>query len=714
MRLSIRWKMLALLLLIAVLPLLVVTAVEQRSARRLGTDLARRTEHIITTVSHEHLRTLAEEAARTIYRERQLIELALRKQALEADARLAHPVPPPDRRPVVWTDADFNGSRVPDLRPSRRHFRAGVDGAPGDDPADHTRISTDHHVTRLAPGVDPAVVADDVARLSTMEDVYRTLYAAYPDLIVWAYVSLDSGVHTAFPGKGGYPVDYDGRARPWFQFARSRGKLGWTAPLRDALTGQVILTAVLPVTRADGAFAGVAAIDVSMNDLLGRVRLPEPWRDTATVSFVHFDRDETGDVPRVMVQNDDAGAAWERMFDLPELAVDAGPERDGLIADMTARRAGSRRLLVGGEPQLAVYQPVTDAGTFLWVQLPEATLAAAGAQVEAMMLQRTWRQLQLTASLALGVMTLVVVVGFLVSRWITRPVLQLSEAAAKVAGGDLDTRVNLRGHRDEIGDLAAAFNAMVPRLKDAMNLRQSLALAMDVQQCLLPEAPPVIPGLDIAGHSYYCDQTGGDYFDFITLDEAAPGTLSVAVGDVMGHGVAAALLMCTARALLRGRVAEPHALEDVITHVNRHLTSERLTGKFMTLYALVIDTTARRVRFVSAGHDPAIVYRPATRDFEEWEGADPPLGIDASIQYESFTREGWAAGDVVVIGTDGIWEARNPAMEQFGKDRLRDLIREHAAAPAATIARAITDAVKHHRGPKPQEDDITLVVVKMT
>src|SRR5207248_2209152 len=109
----------------------------------------------------------------------------------------------------------------------------------------------------------------------------------------------------------------------------------------------------------------------------------------------------------------------------------------------------------------------------------------------------------------------------------------------RVGGGDLEAKAAFGGSR-EFRDLAEALNRMIADLRDRLRLRHSLQVATEVQQRLLPQGPPRVRGLDIAGHSTYCDETGGDYYDFLLLEEAAPDTVLVALGDVMGHGVAAA------------------------------------------------------------------------------------------------------------------------------------------------------------------------------
>jgi sigma-B regulation protein RsbU (phosphoserine phosphatase) len=136
----------------------------------------------------------------------------------------------------------------------------------------------------------------------------------------------------------------------------------------------------------------------------------------------------------------------------------------------------------------------------------------------------------------------------------------------------------------------------------------------------------------------------------------------------------------------------------------------------MTLAYLVLDVAQRTVRWASAGHDPAIVYSPQRDAFDELDGAGIPLGIEPSWTYEDYGPRELLPGDTLVVGTDGIWESRNTANEMFGKERLRATIRSAArAAPAsaAAISEAITSAVAAFRGTNAQDDDLTLVVIRL-
>ncbi len=289
---------------------------------------------------------------------------------------------------------------------------------------------------------------------------------------------------------------------------------------------------------------------------------------------------------------------------------------------------------------------------------------------------------------------------------------EVSSAAESIAQGDYSSSLQVKT-QDEVGQLIRNFNTMTSQLQERMRLKEAMGLAMEVQQSLLPRKAPEIPGFDIAGQSIYCDETGGDYYDFIEFSELGHGRVGVAVGDVAGHGIAPALLMTTVRALLRSRIIQPGGLAQIITDVNRLLcidTSE--SGNFMTLFFMLMDSDNREIQWVRAGHEPAIVYDPSTDSFSELYGDGIALGVDETWSFQENRQELWSDSQIVLIGTDGIWENENPEGEGFGKKRLREIIRSHKNQTSQEIVDAITLALANHRQTAPQQDDITMVIIK--
>jgi sigma-B regulation protein RsbU (phosphoserine phosphatase) len=318
-----------------------------------------------------------------------------------------------------------------------------------------------------------------------------------------------------------------------------------------------------------------------------------------------------------------------------------------------------------------------------------------------------------TAFLLATALGVAVILSRSFSRAIIGPVSRMEDAMAKLGQGDLTVAVPVENN-DELGALSEHFNQMTVGLKERYEMRRSLNLAREVQQNVLPRDNPAVEGLDIAGKSIYCDETGGDYFDFLGTDDDDSGKFSIVIGDVSEHGIPSALLMATARAFIRQRSALSGDISRVVSDVNRQLTRDvEDTGRFMTLFYLFIDIGRRHLQWVRAGHDAAILYDPATDHFEELGGEGIALGINQDWQYQSYEREGLRSGQIIMLSTDGLWEAQNEQGEMFGKEAIYDIVRRNASAGAGELLNTLLFAVTRFQKNQQPTDDITLAIVKV-
>jgi sigma-B regulation protein RsbU (phosphoserine phosphatase) len=174
-------------------------------------------------------------------------------------------------------------------------------------------------------------------------------------------------------------------------------------------------------------------------------------------------------------------------------------------------------------------------------------------------------------------------------------------------------------------------------------------------------------------------------------------------------------MMATARAFLRQRSVLPGTPADIVSDVNHQITRDfEASGGFMTLFYLSIDPVNKSLCWVRAGHDPAILYDPATDKFDELRGAGMALGVDAGGRYEQFQKSDLKAGQVIVLGSDGLWEARNPQGEMFGKEPIHQIISQVPNATAREILTACFNRFNVFLGDRAPEDDVTLVVIRIT
>ena len=280
----------------------------------------------------------------------------------------------------------------------------------------------------------------------------------------------------------------------------------------------------------------------------------------------------------------------------------------------------------------------------------------------------------------------------------------------RVAQGDLSHKVPVVT-KDEFGVIAGHTNNMIDGLRHRTELIGALKLAEEVQQNLLPQHAPKMPGLDIAGTSIYCDETGGDYYDYFSLPH---DKLGIVVADASGHGVGAAMHMTTVRAFLHYGVQNYQNPSSLLNEVNYYATRDSSnTSRFMSMFFLEIDPSAKTLRWVRAGHEPAMVFGPGGEMLKELSGNGMALGVVEDYTYSDYMLQGWKPGSVIIIGTDGIHEARDKNDEMFGLDRLFTVIHSNAAKSAQVIQDAVIDALHSFQGDAPREDDITLVIAKL-
>jgi sigma-B regulation protein RsbU (phosphoserine phosphatase) len=280
----------------------------------------------------------------------------------------------------------------------------------------------------------------------------------------------------------------------------------------------------------------------------------------------------------------------------------------------------------------------------------------------------------------------------------------------RISGGDLSQKVPV-ATKDEFGVIAGHTNSMIDGLRHRAALLSALKLAEEVQQNLLPQRAPQMPGLDIAGTSIYCDETGGDYYDYFKLPA---DRLGVVVADASGHGVGAAMHMTTVRAFLHFGIRTYQSPARLLTEINYYVTRDSSeTNRFMSMFFLEVDQSAKTLCWVRAGHEPALVFGPSGRKLQDLYGQGIALGVIADYNYAEYTLQGWESGSVIVIGTDGVRETRNQKGEMFGLDRLLEVISQNVNASAEVIQNSVIGALRTFQADARQEDDITLVIVKL-
>ncbi len=311
-------------------------------------------------------------------------------------------------------------------------------------------------------------------------------------------------------------------------------------------------------------------------------------------------------------------------------------------------------------------------------------------------------------------------IAAILSHRITQPVRLLMGDINQVSSGDFEHQTSARSS-DEIGQLAATFNRMTAALRAAQQqelasraMEHELGIASEIQTNLVPKSMLKVPGYDVGAYYRPSKEVGGDYYDFIEIDENRSGLI---VADVSGKGVPGSLVMAMARAFIRMEAERSRnpSTADTLARANKMLARDMRKGMFVTAIYGILDRTNHQIRVSSAGHNPMILWRARTEDIVLVNPKGIALGLDKgpvfdrSISEEIIQLE---PGDRVVFYTDGTVEAMNDKREEFGDRRFQELVRKLAKTESNQFLNVIVKALDEHQGSAPQHDDMTIVTFR--
>ena len=240
-------------------------------------------------------------------------------------------------------------------------------------------------------------------------------------------------------------------------------------------------------------------------------------------------------------------------------------------------------------------------------------------------------------------------------------------------------------------------------------VQHEMRIARGVQLTMLPDRPPKVDTADIAARIEFCEDIGGDLFDF---SHPRSGKLGVSIGDVSAHGVGPAIVMSSAKAMLNTLEQYTEDLEHMFFLLNNLLEKTTEDDRFITMFYGLIDQGRKTMEYVNAGHDPPIIYRPSTGVFEELQSTGMLLGILPSERFRLGDVVEFHPGDLMLLTTDGIWEAADPDGGAFGKTRVFDILRDMHDRPCQAILDELFHRVAVHCGGQAAKDDQTAVLFK--
>jgi len=367
------------------------------------------------------------------------------------------------------------------------------------------------------------------------------------------------------------------------------------------------------------------------------------------------------------------------------------------------------------EPRLGAVTPVVDPrwSGLAWGILSEETQERVVAPVDA---------IRSTALLVGGGFALAaLLLGVFGGRRLAAPVVGLSRAAGRVAGGDFTVQVPVPG-KDEVGDLAVSFNSMTSRLTSTIDklkeataakerMATELAIGHNIQMSMVPLKFPAFPerkDFDVHAALKPAFEVGGDFYDFFLIDD---DTLCVCIADVSGKGVPAALFMAVTRTLVKAHASAGASSDEILERVNDDLAKDNDACMFVTLFLGLLDLKTGVMSFTNAGHNPSYIKRTsgAIERLDQLHG--PVVAAMEEVPYGSGQVK-LGSGDTLLLYTDGVNEAMNARQELFTEERLAELIRSHTWSGSDGAVKVVLDDVWAFQGDAEQADDVTVVALR--
>lgn len=456
---------------------------------------------------------------------------------------------------------------------------------------------------------------------------------------------------------------------------------------------------------------------MSLENILQTWQPPRIWEEQAQLALLFWQQDKSKQ-GRLRIM------AYKR-FQRHSSMVRGHPEKQERYLDMEQMHSlqpllqklaqgypGVSRVQMQDREMLFAYGGHKPGEPFPMLMLPKERIFAQALLVKDQVEEKTNKWLKLTIGSLLGALVLSTLLALFSARTVIRPVMKLAETANALARGNFNSRVKISSG-DELQELGNTFNDMSWRLQENERMRHALAVARETQQYLLPKQAPRLRDYDICGRSVYSDETGGDYYDFIELENAGQEKLGIAVGDVSGHGLGVALLMASARGVIRSHAARfSFDLGNLFEMLNEHLIRDTGDGRFLTLFYGLLDAQNNTLTWNSAGHEPGLWLQQKIGRIVELPSTGMPLGISKQAKHVQAGPIQLQEGDIILLGTDGIRETRNQHREMFGRERVERILRSHAHKSTKEILATLVQSLEQFRGRTSQEDDVTLVAIK--
>ncbi len=710
---KIQKKFTLLLFIVALPPLMTLVFFHHQTMHRLGEEIGGNTQRFLVQNEQEFLQKTVDDYTEILKKEKLVMETAIRMQAREVEQRLSRP-PEPDPRILFPEDFAKGQPAWSGMDLSYKHIRqtrqAGIPPV---------WVNYSHQVWFAPQGLAREACTEELKKLQSLVQGYRFVYRLLPEHIYWQQTTLHTGLESNYPAHNSFPPSYAPREQPWFQKTQALKKTTWTV-CQEPVTRAWVQIVAEPLFYPDGRFAGVTSMSTRFNTAFYSLKIPKLWAQRVQIMLARFEPRTDGAAEKLRVfMPEDAqygGTLITRQSEGSSAFTpsEAGPDFQDILQELSSGESGVRKTTYQGQEALYAFGSHDAYELFPVLILPYGPIIDQAQKIRTLVHDLTVRSLSFTGWIFIGAILIALILAFFSARSITRPVKRLTTATNGLAKGDFQTRVHINTG-DELQELGDTVNDMGPMLLQNQRMRQALAVAEKSQQYLLPRQSPHIKDFDISGISVYSDETGGDYYDFIDIGGRENSRLGIAIGDVSGHGIGAALLMASARGALRAYAFQSrHSLSDLFANLNQHLVKDTKEGQFLTLFFGILYEEQRSLSWVSAGHESALWLKKKEERIIELPNTGMPLGIASEVDYPLAGPVVFEAGDILLISTDGIRETRNPEKEMFGSERVQQLLLKHAHLQTRELCNTIVSALEDFRQGAVQEDDVTMVLIKFS
>ncbi|MDA8123720.1 MAG: SpoIIE family protein phosphatase [Deltaproteobacteria bacterium] len=575
----------------------------------------------------------------------------------------------------------------------------------------------------LAPNVKrTAALEKELKLVSNAEYMFKAVLGTDSTLDN-TYLGTQSGISYRYSRSNSYSPDFDPRARGWYIAALAReGETVWTDTYLDVY-GILCVTCAATYIGQDGSPAGVVASDITLTKLKEDVLATKIGKGGYA-----FLLDKTGKY--IAHPNYD-----KKGFETHPLSHARGAWLDTIQA-MMAGKSGVQIATVDGLECYVAYAKLPSTGWSLGITVPIAEVTLPAVETKAtigaftnksqLYIRDTLSNVLMRFIILFAVCTMLfVVLSFVLASTITRPIKRLVERVRYMGHGNLDSKIEVRGH-DEVGELSEAFNTMAGDLQvyisnlsaaigEKERINSELQVASNIQNDMLPRIFPTFSDLfclKVNALMTPAKVVGGDFYDCFFLNEAKTRFCMV-IADVSGKGVPASLFMVIAKTLIKTHMLSCKTPAEAIRKVNNLLCEDNGSCMFVTAFIGVIDTETGLFDYVNCGHNPPLLFRSGT-GFSYMEiNPSCPLAAMEDAEYIDETTQ-LTPGDSIYMYTDGVTEAMNEEGALFGEEALHAVLNAASVNLPDELDRVVRDAVKEHVGAAEQSDDITTLVVQYT